>query len=108
MTSGTHIVNGGNKQQRHTDDVEDDDAGQNHQHVHRAVKAKGQLGSPERDEEPEGGREKSTPVNDKTKLKSTTFNRISENLGQLFLFSCLEDQRLCTAESKWNRRVKTH
>lgn len=88
--TGTHIVNGGDEQQSRTDDVEDDDEGQNHQHVHRAVEAKGQLESPERDEEPEDGTEKSTPVSDKTKLTSTTFNRISENFDSSSCFPALK------------------
>lgn len=59
--------------------MEDNDEGKNHQHVHRAVKAKGAAGSPKRDEETKMARDKSKPVN-KTKLESMTFNRISENV----------------------------
>lgn len=43
--------------------MEDDDEGKNHQHVHRAVKAKGAVGSPERDEAVKTARDKSKPVN---------------------------------------------
>lgn len=44
MRTETYIVNGGNEQQRQNYDVEDDDEGKNHQHVHRAVKAEGAAG----------------------------------------------------------------
>ena len=90
--TGTHIVNGGDEQQSRADDVEDDDEGQNHQHVHRAVEAKGQPESSERDGEPEDGREKPTPVSDKTKLTSTIFNRISENFDSSSYFPALKSR----------------
>lgn len=88
----TYIVDGGNEQQRRRDDVEEDDEGKNHQHVHRAVKANGAAGKSREEGGAGDGRDKSKPVNDKTQLKSTTFNRISENLGQLFPPSCLHGE----------------
>lgn len=55
------IVNGRNEQECRGHDVEDNDEGKNHQHVHRAVKAKGAGGSPKRDEETKMARDKSKP-----------------------------------------------
>lgn len=55
------IVNGRNEQECRGHDVEDNDEGKNHQHVHRAVKAKGAAGSPKRDEETKMARDKSKP-----------------------------------------------